>query len=694
MDGDVTGGGSTASVAALRAAFNDVAAPSIARQLDLPAPAVGAGYSKRFAFFADAHRLAVVAGAQEGDDVELALAHGVRHAKGRALTLVLPEGHTNATAQRAPWLRESARPTIFVHRDGAHIEQLIGLTQRGSIAALSEPRQGQSPTDELASATSPASLGKATDGVWGLVEWATTSPVLDAGHRSGERSWHYAGQRVLSISRIKRGVSIVAGIHYSGANKPAAVLLNDGESLSTDALMGLQSLVLDAIEQRKGTGPKAIHRPDEHWLQAILRRNPHVVGIEQPALRELPAWRPHDSTRRWGRGFVDLLGLDGHGAIRIIETKLATNSDDLLVLQGLDYFVWASAYLEVLRSRLGAAKSADLEIHYVLGANPIDGSIKLSPCTSALAAALDDTVPWRFQVVHDWFNPPNAAGAVGATTSPPKVVPSTSPSGVFNLHRVAAPESLSEVSGADAHTLFGEQAEWGFAIPWVYQALADPTGGRPMLRAPQRGDDSWPGALAYWGSLLHLLVYGFGWSRPDRGLRWWYDAGKPTHDLKLALLSEVWEADGQLDWFAAWVWTDGRRKYLPELEFVDGPQLVDRQWLCSVEDQIQKSGAPAPYGGGTDPLHLTGHIDGPTRDVPHGAVVSPGIAGGAAVLAARSMEGWYRELLHRRDLHDLDCDSSGVEVIVEPVGSLGVFRRSPVTALWFSCSHGVHLVGN
>jgi hypothetical protein len=369
MDGDVTDGGSTASVAALRAAFNDVAAPSIARQLDLPAPAVGAGYSKRFAFFADAHRLAVVAGAQEGDDVELALAHGVRHAQGRALTLVLPEGHTNATAQRAPWLRESAWPTIFVHRDGAHVEQLIGLTQQGSIAALSEPRQGQSPTDELANATSPASLGKATDGVWGLVEWATTSPVLDAGHRSGERSWHYAGQRVLSISRIKRGVSIVAGIHYSGANKPAAVLLNDGESLSTDALMGLQSLVLDAIEQRKGTGPKAIHRPDEHWLQAILRRNPHVVGVEQPALRELPAWRPHDSSRRWGRGFVDLLGLDGHGAIRIIETKLATNSDDLLVLQGLDYFVWASAYLDVLRSRLGAAKSADLEIHYVLGAN-------------------------------------------------------------------------------------------------------------------------------------------------------------------------------------------------------------------------------------------------------------------------------------------------------------------------------------
>ena len=116
--------------------------------------------------------------------------------------------------------------------------------------------------------------------------------------------------------------------------------------------------------------------------------------------------------------------------------------------------------------------------------------------------------------------------------------------------------------------------------------------------------------------------------------------------------------------------------------------------ITALAPNDEKAGAPAPYGGGTDPLHLTGHIDGPTRDVPHGAVVSPGIAGGAAIFAARSMEGWYRELLHRVDLHELDCDSSGVEVIVEPVGSLGVFRRSPVTALWYSCGHGVHLAGN
>lgn len=137
--------------------------------------------------------------------------------------------------------------------------------------------------------------------MWPLVEWATRCPLLDPGHRSGERSWHYAGQRVLSDSRTKGGVSITADIHHGGANKPIAVTLKDGQLLSADSLAAVQMIVDEAIEKPKGPGSKAIHRPDERWRQTILRRAPHVVGVEQPALRELPAWRPHDSVRKWGR---------------------------------------------------------------------------------------------------------------------------------------------------------------------------------------------------------------------------------------------------------------------------------------------------------------------------------------------------------------------------------------------------------
>ena len=242
---------------------------------------------------------------------------------------------------------------------------------------------------------------------------------------------------------------------------------------------------------------------------------------------------------------------------------------------------------------------------------------------------------------------------------------------------------------------FGEQKEWGFAIPWTYQALADPGGGLPMLRAPQRGDDFWPGALAYWGSLLHLLVYAFGWSRPDRGLRWWYDAGKPTNDLRLALLSEVWDADGQLDWFSAWLWTTGSRSYLPRPIGVpdEASVVVAPEWLAQVERSIQESGAPSPYGGGYDPLHLTAHIDGPMRGTSGAAAIKPAVDGHSAVLALPSMEGWYRELLGLES-SVAGWTQGGVEVVVAPVGSLGAFHRSSETGLWSSVGSALHNAGN
>jgi len=63
-----------------------------------------------------------------------------------------------------------------------------------------------------------------------------------------------------------------------------------------------------------------------------------------------------------GRGYIDLLGVDGHGDIRIVETKLASNTDDLLICQGLDYYIWALAYRRILIDRLGAADRAKFRV--------------------------------------------------------------------------------------------------------------------------------------------------------------------------------------------------------------------------------------------------------------------------------------------------------------------------------------------
>jgi hypothetical protein len=127
----------------------------------------------------------------------------------------------------------------------------------------------------------------------------------------------------------------------------------------------------------------------------------------------------------------------------------------------------------------------------------------------------------------------------------------------FLITRSPAPAWLAEPKLSDESRIddaLGEQAEWGFAIPWVHRALASPLTREPILEAPNPGADISRGPHAYWSSLLHLLVYGLGWVRPDRGLRWWYDSGKPVADRTLQLISQIWGADGQLDWFAAWLW--------------------------------------------------------------------------------------------------------------------------------------------
>lgn len=405
MTNTTSGGAPALSTAALREQFNTQVAPALAAQIGLPGQVVGGKFSKRFAFFADDERFAVVAGTQEGGAVELALAYGIRYAEGRLLTLVLPEDHTNATEQRIPWLRKAAQPALFVFGPDARPEPRPLRRRRDTVVAFTEARKkAESPADDLGRALTPAHLGGATNGVWQLVERATTDPALDHGHRPGERSWHCAGQRVLSMCRIAGGVRILAGIHYSGAKQPLKKELADGEILSDDEMTTIYAAIEDAKSVRLHPGDQQIHKADEHWLQSVLRARPNVVGVEQPAMREVPAWRPHDAPARWGRGFLDLVGLDGHGNIRLIETKLATNSDDLLILQGLDYFVWAKAYETVLRSRLGAPKGADFELHYVLAANSSNDDIKPSPCTRPLAAALDsDDIAWRFQTVHHWF---------------------------------------------------------------------------------------------------------------------------------------------------------------------------------------------------------------------------------------------------------------------------------------------------
>lgn len=223
-----------------------------------------------------------------------------------------------------------------------------------------------------------------------------------------------------------------------------------------------------------------------------------------------------------------------------------------------------------------------------------------------------------------------------------------------------------------------------------------------MLDAPRPGDDL-VAAAAYWCPLVHLLVYSLGWDRPDIGLRWWYDARKPTDDPRLRLIADVWGADGQLDWFAAWLWTDGAAAGVGRLAVDDAsdskggtPVDVDRRWINDQRRAAEAWGGHSPLTGGSDPLHLSSHWQGPMRESPSPSLLLRSHpTERRAALVLDSMVGWYREL-HRQmqELPSITGRSWHVDVFVKPVGWLGTYRRSLETGRCFAGRHRFHSVGS
>ncbi len=273
----------------------------------------------------------------------------------------------------------------------------------------------QNLSEELRCATAPAYLGQRSIAVIDLVNWATTNPRLDPSHRRGRRAWQCAGQTVLSINGTAEGVEVTAGIHYAkGEQKPTPEVVIRGKNLTAAKLEAIKAAVENGMRIRTRGD---LFPPDEHWLQAVIRTDPTLVGVEQPALREVPAWRPRgglDPTKRWGRGYIDLLGVDGSGDIRLVETKLAANSDPMLIFQGLDYYVWSQAYLSQIKERLGAPTRSEVVVHYVIGATEA-GSTHVNHFNRAQADALD--IPWECQVLRKWQSvpTPNASGGTSVT---------------------------------------------------------------------------------------------------------------------------------------------------------------------------------------------------------------------------------------------------------------------------------------
>jgi len=265
----------------------------------------------------------------------------------------------------------------------------------------------------------------------------------------------------------------------------------------------------------------------------------------------------------------------------------------------------------------------------------------------------------------------------------------------FQLTRVERPR-LDSVNHDVLDPQVGGQWEWCWANALPYGALATPSVGAPMPAAPQSGVDFMP-YLGYWASLQSFLTYSFGWTRHDRGLRWWFDAGRPIEDARFELIEKVWGRDGNLPAYVEWchdrLSTFDHQALAEWTDYDSNSDLLSEHWqrrFAEIRDATTIDGT-TPHG---KHLEAGSHVEGPASTLYEATIaVVPGER--RALYSAESAFGWYRGLVELgAKLPPSPNGSWRVDVFVRPIGFMGTYRRSWETGLWFSGLHRYHAVGN
>lgn len=245
----------------------------------------------------------------------------------------------------------------------------------------------------------------------------------------------------------------------------------------------------------------------------------------------------------------------------------------------------------------------------------------------------------------------------------------------------------------------GGQREWCWGVPGVFRALAAPDFGHAVPAAPLDSDPH-EQSRGYWVALHYILIYRLGWAHPERGLRRWYEAGKPVDDATLALVSEIWDRDGKLDVYLAWALPGGanflrgkdKKPEFPGDDLTNTPALW-RDWHR--HNAVPWKSATHNFPSSGDAFHLTVHSGENGAPDPNSTLSVISRSDRRAVFITNTMDAWYFDLEAKYGaLPNVGGAVWRVDVFVRPVGFLGTFRRSSVTGLWFCGRHRTHILGN
>ena len=331
-------------------------------------------------FFADDNQLVVVARADNKlKDADLALAWGLAYRGDRHLSLILPAHLALPARIRLPWLLPPVR--LFTYEGTAAVEEPLPLTQSESIASF---------TGRTWYVDSPAVLGDKAGWVQAVTDWTAIAPRFERVERPSYVSWHVAGRQVLKMIPTSKRLTVIAGVDSTkGENWPTPVKAVLTEAARDDVVHAIIAAAANAAAARLD-GDDSANR--EHQMQSAL--DPTDLKLAAGWKREFPAWRPGSNSA----AFIDFLAKDLSGRLHVVETKIG--ADAMLILQGLDYWLWCRANREHASAALGASLSRPPVIDFVVAPNKPGGE-PISTYTAAQAEALHRDIDWRFTVVDD-----------------------------------------------------------------------------------------------------------------------------------------------------------------------------------------------------------------------------------------------------------------------------------------------------
>lgn len=352
---------------------------------------------------ADGERLAVLVPPGEAPrTVDAALAYGLTYQGDRDLLLALP---THAGGDPVP---EAAMPSVIRAAWVVTPVQVFIYDPDPPLSLTLVPRLARSETlprtrVDDALPMDPHPLGERESWVAPIVEQVGQLADVVAAHRQSYRTWHVLGRQVLQIRRTRSGLRVTAGVNHSAPSpdRPPPIQLDLDAAVTSEQLDEVMAAV-QVARQARLAGQDRKNR--EAWLQARLasKDGALALGLVGRVLREIPASRPPGN-----RAYIDLLGVDRHGAIHLVETKLG--DDVMLALQGLDYWVWLQEHLsqivtELRRCGHDVRDDPPVLLDYVVG-DPQDLRRPKLRYLPPQLEALDGKVGWRLGTVSGWTKP-------------------------------------------------------------------------------------------------------------------------------------------------------------------------------------------------------------------------------------------------------------------------------------------------